>query len=91
MKQPLNHGIDVVMESCTKYLGGHCDLLGGSLATNNTKIYQELVVCQRFHGGGLPPFDSFLLARSLKTLCVRLFNQTPISISKNNEMLLILD
>lgn len=70
--KPLDFGIDIVMHSCTKYLGGHCDILMGSLATNDDVIFNKLKSVQRYRGATPSPFDCFLLTRSLKTLKVRM-------------------
>jgi cystathionine beta-lyase len=72
LQQPLELGIDVVIHSATKFLGGHSDLLAGVVVTDNCELVQQL---KRFHNGFgavLAPFDSFLLSRGLKTLKLRL-------------------
>ena len=69
-QKPLNFGIDIVMHSCTKYLGGHCDIIVGSLATSNDVIFEKLKNVQRYRGAVPSPFDCFLLSRSLRTLKV---------------------
>ena len=69
---PLIHGADAVVYSATKYLGGHSDLLMGSVATDDAGLNERL----RFLGnaaGAVPgPFDSWLLLRGLKTLALRM-------------------
>ncbi|HEX7046255.1 MAG TPA: aminotransferase class V-fold PLP-dependent enzyme [Gammaproteobacteria bacterium] len=71
LQQTLDHGIDIVMHSSTKYLGGHSDLLGGVLATRNAEIAARLRAWQ-IDGGGVPSaFDCWLLLRSLATLPLR--------------------
>jgi cystathionine gamma-synthase len=72
LQQPLTLGADVVVHSTTKYVGGHSDVVGGFLATNN----DELAAALRFHQyaiGAVPgPLDCYLLVRGLKTLGVRM-------------------
>jgi cystathionine gamma-synthase len=72
LQQPLALGADVVVHSTTKYVGGHSDVLGGFVATND----DELAATLRFHQfaiGAVPgPLDCYLLVRGLKTLGVRM-------------------
>jgi cystathionine gamma-synthase len=72
LQRPLNLGADVVVHSTTKYVGGHSDVIGGFVATNN----DDLAVRLRFHQyaiGAVPgPMDCYLLLRGLKTLGVRM-------------------
>ncbi|MEK9852858.1 MAG: aminotransferase class I/II-fold pyridoxal phosphate-dependent enzyme [Flavobacteriaceae bacterium] len=74
VQQPLNHGIDIVLHSATKYLGGHSDLIAGALDIGK-KDY-ELVSRMANIVNSLGPitgaFDSYLILRSLKTLAVRM-------------------
>ncbi len=73
--RPLEHGIDIVMHSATKYLGGHSDCLGGTLAVANPELFDELYFIQNATGAVLDPFSCFLVARGLKTLDVRIREQ----------------
>jgi cystathionine beta-lyase/cystathionine gamma-synthase len=68
---PLALGADIVMHSCTKYLGGHSDLMAGILVTND-ELYEPLFGARRTTGGILGPFDAWLLLRGVKTLAVRM-------------------
>jgi methionine-gamma-lyase len=72
-QRPLALGADLVMESGTKYLGGHSDLLAGALAGPTALL--ERVDSQGYFGAALDPFAGFLLGRSLKTLAVRVERQ----------------
>jgi cystathionine beta-lyase len=72
LQRPLELGIDVVMHSATKFLGGHSDLLAGLVTTADPELARRLKHFQNAFGAVLAPFDSFLLARGLKTLKVRL-------------------
>lgn len=71
-QQPLKLGADIVLHSTTKYLSGHSDTVGGAVITNNKKIADRLRFLQNAVGAILSPFDSFLLARGIKTLAVRM-------------------
>ena len=74
VQQPLNHGIDIVLHSATKYLGGHSDLIAGALVIG--KKDDALVAKMANIVNSLGPitgaFDSYLILRSLKTLAVRM-------------------
>jgi cystathionine gamma-lyase len=73
--RPLELGVDIVMHSATKYLGGHSDCLAGVLAVSNPELLQRLYFIQNATGAVLSPFDSFLLGRGLKTLDLRVREQ----------------
>ncbi len=71
---PFALGVDVIVESATKYLGGHSDLLGGVVA--GTKEFVKGVHTQmKYYGGSPDPFMSYLLYRSLKTFELRVQRQ----------------
>jgi len=71
-QQPLRFGVDLVIESTTKYLNGHDDVLGGAVLTNDRDLGERLAFLQ-YVGGAVPsPFDCWLLMRGLKTLAVRM-------------------
>jgi cystathionine beta-lyase len=72
LQRPLELGIDVVIHSATKFLGGHSDLLAGLVTTASPELARRLKHFQNAFGAVLSPFDSFLLARGIKTLKVRL-------------------
>jgi cystathionine gamma-lyase len=74
--RPLEHGIDIVMHSATKYLGGHSDCLGGTLAVADKLLLDELYYIQNATGAVLDPFSCFLIARGLKTLDLRIREQS---------------
>ncbi len=71
LTRPLELGADIVMHSATKYLGGHSDLIGGALVTRDDQLHQQLYFIQNATGAVLSPFDTFLLARGVKTLELR--------------------
>lgn len=71
-QSPLELGADIVVHSTTKYIGGHSDIIGGSLMLNNPDLYEKLKFVQ-FAAGAVPaPFECFLLLRSILTLGVRM-------------------
>ncbi len=74
-QKPLALGADVVIQSGTKFLCGHNDTLAGFVTTNNEKIAEDLTFITKTTGSALPPFDSWLVVRGIKTLSVRLERQ----------------
>src|SRR4249919_3650238 len=72
LQQPLELGADIVVHSTTKYLGGHSDVVGGFVATNDPTIAERLYFLQKSLGAVPGPFDSWLVLRGLKTLAVRM-------------------
>ncbi len=72
LQQPLALGADVVVHSTTKYCGGHSDVVGGFLATNDTDLAERLAYLQNAIGAVGSPFDNYLTLRGLKTLAVRM-------------------
>ncbi|MEE8335253.1 MAG: aminotransferase class V-fold PLP-dependent enzyme, partial [Candidatus Neomarinimicrobiota bacterium] len=70
-QRPLEFGADVVMHSSTKYLGGHSDIIGGALITENRELYEKLHFIQKSTGAVPGPFDAWLILRSTKTLGLR--------------------
>jgi cystathionine gamma-synthase len=72
LQQPLTLGADVVVHSTTKYLGGHSDVVGGALVTNDEALGQELAYHQNAMGGVPGAFDAWLVMRGAKTLGVRM-------------------
>ncbi|WP_421789610.1 cystathionine gamma-synthase [Hyphobacterium sp.] len=72
LQNPLALGADIVSHSCTKYLGGHSDLVGGILVVKNRELADRLYYVQNAVGAVPAPMDCFLLLRSTKTLHVRM-------------------
>jgi cystathionine gamma-lyase len=71
-QRPLALGADVVLTSTTKYVGGHSDVVGGTLSTNDAELAARLRFLQNSLGGVPSPFDCFLALRGLKTLHLRM-------------------
>src|SRR4051812_633887 len=72
LQRPLELGADAVVHSTTKYLGGHSDVIGGFVATNDPTIAERLRFLQKSLGAVPGPFDSWLVLRGIKTLAVRM-------------------
>jgi len=72
LQRPLELGADVVVHSTTKYLGGHSDVVGGFVATNDPTIAERLYFLQKSLGAIPGPFDCWLVLRGIRTLAVRM-------------------
>src|SRR6185437_13415303 len=72
LQTPLALGADAVVHSTTKYLGGHSDVIGGFVATNDPTIAERLYFLQKSLGAVPGPFDSWLVLRGIKTLALRM-------------------
>ena len=72
LTRPREHGVDVVVHSATKYLGGHGDALGGVLAGDRELMDEVRMEGLRHLGGALGPQEAFLLLRGVKTLPIRI-------------------
>ncbi|MFB6095289.1 MAG: PLP-dependent aspartate aminotransferase family protein, partial [Halodesulfurarchaeum sp.] len=72
LQRPLEHGADIVAHSLTKYLGGHSDVVGGALVTDDDALDERLGFYQNSVGATPDPFACFLVLRGTKTLPVRM-------------------
>lgn len=72
LQRPLDHGADVVLHSTTKYIGGHSDVVGGAIVSNDAQLDEDLDFLLGGAGPIASPFDAYLNARGLKTLGVRM-------------------
>jgi cystathionine gamma-synthase len=72
LQQPLLLGADIVLHSTTKYIGGHSDVVGGALLTNDGELDQAFGFLQNGAGAVPGPFDAYLTMRGLKTLVLRM-------------------
>jgi len=70
--RPIEHGIDLVVHSTTKYLNGHCDVVGGAVVTANDKLSEQVQFLLNAMGTCASPFDCWLVLRGIKTLPVRM-------------------
>jgi len=71
-QHPIELGADVVVHSCTKYIGGHTDVVMGVVCTSNEEIYPKIKFLQNAIGAVPSPFDCFLAMRGMKTLHLRM-------------------
>ena len=69
--KPLEHGVDICVESCTKYINGHSDVIMGAVITKSDELFEKLHNYQIFAGTIPSAFDCFLCIRGLKTLSLR--------------------
>lgn len=71
----LAHGVDLCVHACTKYMGGHSDVLMGSVSTNDDPLYRSIRALQALMGLAVSAEDCFLVSRGLDTLQVRVERQ----------------
>ena len=81
LTRPLELGADIVMHSATKYLGGHSDLLGGALIVRDRALFDQLYFVQNATGAVMAPWECFLCSRGLKTLELRVREQSKTAAS----------
>ncbi|MBM9465030.1 cystathionine gamma-synthase [Aeromicrobium sp. YIM 150415] len=72
LQQPLSLGADIVLHSTTKYIGGHSDVVGGALVTDDQELDSGFAFLQNGAGGVPGPFDAYLTMRGAKTLALRM-------------------
>ncbi len=72
LQQPLNLGADIALHSTTKYIGGHSDVVGGALLTNDEELDTAFAFLQNGSGAVPGPFDAYLTYRGIKTLALRM-------------------
>jgi cystathionine beta-lyase/cystathionine gamma-synthase len=72
LQLPLDLGADAVLHSTTKYVGGHSDVVGGFVGTNDDRLAERLYFLQKSLGAVPGPFDAWLVLRGLKTLAIRM-------------------
>jgi cystathionine gamma-synthase len=72
LQQPLTLGAGIVLHSTTKYIGGHSDVVGGALITNDEELDAAFAFLQNGAGAVPGPFDAYLTMRGLKTLVLRM-------------------
>ncbi len=71
-QKPLTHGVDIVVHSATKYIGGHSDVVAGAVVTTADRVKEIFYRAYMLNGGILAPFDAWLLLRGMRTLPVRM-------------------
>lgn len=72
LQQPFHWGTDIVVHSLTKFLNGHADVVGGMIVVRQEAHYPLLRRMLNHFGGVLPPFESFLVHRGIRTLALRM-------------------
>lgn len=70
--KPIDFGIDIVVHSTTKYINGHCDVIGGAVITTTSELADKVHFQLNGHGTNASPFDSWLVLRGVKTLPLRM-------------------
>jgi cystathionine beta-lyase/cystathionine gamma-synthase len=75
LQRPIEFGVDIVIHSGTKYLGGHNDVLAGAVVARSRELSDRIGYIQNSTGGVLGPLDSWLVLRGLKTLALRVEKQ----------------
>jgi cystathionine beta-lyase/cystathionine gamma-synthase len=71
-QKPLTHGVDIVVHSATKYIGGHSDVVAGALITSADRLKEIFYRAYMLNGGILPPLEAWLLLRGMRTMPVRM-------------------
>ena len=74
--RPIEYGIDLVVHSTTKYLNGHCDVVGGAVVTTSDELTQRVQFLLNAMGTCASPFDCWLVSRGIKTLPVRMMQHS---------------
>ncbi|TET21500.1 MAG: cystathionine gamma-synthase, partial [Candidatus Cloacimonadota bacterium] len=77
-------GADIIVHSTTKYIGGHCDLIGGAIIISKKEIYEQLAFYQNTVGAIPGPMDCWLVLRGIKTLAIRMEQHTANAITIAN-------
>jgi len=72
LQRPLEYGADIVIHSMTKYLNGHADVVAGMVIVKDEEAYLHMRKMSNAIGGTIDPFNSFLVARGIKTLAIRM-------------------
>ena len=70
--RPIEYGIDIVVHSTTKYLNGHCDVVGGAVVTTTDELSERVQFLLNAMGTCASPFDCWLVLRGIETLSVRM-------------------
>ncbi|MBX7144613.1 MAG: PLP-dependent aspartate aminotransferase family protein [Oligoflexia bacterium] len=74
-QNPLTLGIDIVLHSCSKYIGGHSDIVGGAIMTNHADVREKMDFARKAMGLHADPMTMFLMRRGIKTLPLRVEKQ----------------
>jgi cystathionine beta-lyase/cystathionine gamma-synthase len=71
-QKPITHGVDIVVHSATKYIGGHSDVVAGAVITTADRLKEIFYRAYMLNGGILPPLEAWLLLRGMRTMPVRM-------------------
>lgn len=74
--KPLNYAVDLCVQACTKYMGGHSDVLMGSITTSDSTLYRRIRQLQAVMGQAVSAEDCFLISRGLDTMTMRFRHQS---------------
>jgi cystathionine gamma-lyase len=82
--RPLEHGIDIVLHSTTKYINGHSDVVGGAVIVADAELGKQIGFLQNAMGTCASPFDCFLVLRGIRTLPLRMerHNESALTIAR---------
>jgi cystathionine gamma-lyase len=82
--RPLEHGIDIVLHSTTKYINGHSDVVGGAVVVSDAELGKQVGFLQNAMGTCASPFDCFLVLRGIRTLPLRMarHNESALTIAR---------
>lgn len=72
LQRPINHGADIVVHSCTKFINGHSDVLGGMIVSRTDDIHQRVRAVLNIFGGIMDPHQAWLILRGVRTLPLRI-------------------
>ncbi len=72
LMRPIEYGVDIVVHSTTKYLNGHCDVVGGAVVTSTDELTERVQFLINALGTCASPFDCWLVLRGIETLPVRM-------------------
>nr|CAI5866892.1 unnamed protein product [Callosobruchus analis] len=88
LQRPLEFHADIVLQSCTKYMNGHSDMVQGAVCTNNKALMKAMQKVQRLYGLVPSPFDCYEVLRGLKTLALRMdeHSKNALKTHHNNEI-----
>ncbi|MBN2070457.1 MAG: aminotransferase class I/II-fold pyridoxal phosphate-dependent enzyme [Candidatus Krumholzibacteriota bacterium] len=76
LQRPFKHGADIVIHSMTKFINGHADVVAGMVVAKDEESYRHIRRMSNAFGGTIDPFNSFLVARGIKTLSLRVKHQS---------------
>lgn len=76
LMRPLDHGVDLTIQSLTKYYDGHNIGVGGALISANEELYERTKLVQNMHGNIMSPFTAYMMLQTMKTMSLRVQRQS---------------